>query len=145
MISYDVPMIVQETSNVCWHASARMIYAFKRKACAHPLPSQYRNNHGITPAQFVVLARELGLRTIPAINMSMGAAYLESVLRRHGPLWCAGYWDRLPHVIVLTGVIDDANVFFNDPSPARRERLENSSWFNSRVASDVSNPLMFVP
>jgi len=66
----NVPLIRQEKSMSCWHASARMIWAFKYKQCINPLNKTYQANTGVTPDQFVQLAKTLGLETVPRINMS---------------------------------------------------------------------------
>ena len=64
-------------------------------------------------------------------------------MQRSGPIWCAGRWDGVPHIVVLTGV-DDKSVYINDPNPSRRQRVETLSWFNSKL-DRVPNRMMYMP
>jgi len=138
-----VPMIRQEKRKSCWHASARMLWGFKYKQCINPLRKAFDTNVGISPKQFVALAKELGLATVRSINMSYTSAWLDNLLRQHGPIWAAGYWYGPPHVIVITGVNAKGAVYVNDPGFGRR--VHNMRFFNEKVASNVANPLMFLP
>ena len=139
----NVPLIRQEKRMSCWHASARMVWGFKYKQCINPLKKIYDKNKGITPKQFVRLASTLGLESVETVNMSYSWMALGELLRRHGPLWAAGYWYGAPHVIVITGVAPNGTLYVNDPAGAKKEH--DMLFFNSNLASDVANPIMYLP
>ena len=139
----NVPLIRQEKTMSCWHASARMIWAFKYKQCINPMHSTYQANTGINPSQFVALAKTLGLESVPQINMSYSWRAVAELLRQHGPLWVAGYWYGAPHIIVVTGVEPDGKLYVNDPGGGLK--VHDIAFFNEKIASDVNNPIMYLP
>jgi len=139
----NVPFIRQEKSMSCWHASARMIWAFKYKQCINPLSKIFESNSGVTPAQFVELAKSLGLEAVPEINMSYSWMAVAELLRRHGPLWVAGYWYGAPHIIVVTGIEPDGKLYVNDPGFG--PRMHDIRFFNEKIANNVRNPIMYLP
>lgn len=139
----NVPMIRQEKSMSCWHASARMLWGFKYKQCIHPMKKIFNANSGVSPTQFIKLAKELGLESVPTINMSYSWTAVAELLRRHGPLWVAGYWYGAPHIIVITGVEPDGKLYVNDPGFG--SRVHNILFFNEKIASNVKNPIMYLP
>ena len=141
---YNVPMIRQEKQMSCWHASARMIWAFKYRQSIDPLSSVFQANTGVSPAQFVHLARELGLQTVPEIIMSYSWREVSDLLRRHGPLWVAGRWYGFNHIIVVTGVDPDGTLYVNDPGTGRR-RVHDMAFFNEKIAKIDRNPIMYLP
>lgn len=145
-----VPHFPQEKKNSCWHACARMLYGYKKKACTHPLPKKWAQDRGLNANEFIQLAKAVGLKPLPPINQSFNWTYLDAALKTYGPLWAAGYWNGYPHIIVITGVDAGGKVFVNDPAfPAPVER--NIGWFNAKIASDenapiyVEMPLMYLP
>lgn len=139
----NVPLIRQEKRMSCWHASARMIWGFKYQQSINPLNKVYVNNNGISPGQFVTLAKSLGLESVPSINMSYSWVALADLLNRHGPLWVAGYWYGSPHIVVITGVEPNGTVYINDPAGSRK--IENIQFFNEKIASNVANPILYLP
>lgn len=140
----NVLHIPQERANSCWHASARMLYGYKRLACIHPLPEQWDNDRGINPDEFIKLAQAIGLRTLPKVNQSYSWKFLEDALTAYGPLWAAGQWNGPNHIVVITGVDVGGKVFVNDPAfPAPVER--NMGWFNDKIDKNVDVPLMYLP
>ena len=66
-----VPLVHQESSMACWHAGARMLYAYKQMS-ADPLDAVYTANTGITDSQYIDLARAAGLQTVPPAQMTYG-------------------------------------------------------------------------
>jgi ABC-type bacteriocin/lantibiotic exporter with double-glycine peptidase domain len=140
----SVPHIPQENAMSCWHASARMLYAYRRLACIHPLPAKYAQNQGISADEFISLARSVGLATLPRVDQSYSWRWVEDALRRYGPLWAAGQWNGANHIVVITGVDAGGRLFVNDPAfPAPVTR--DVAWFNSRIDSTVVIPLMYLP
>jgi cysteine protease avirulence protein AvrRpt2 len=71
-IRLDVPLVAQEKANCCWHTSAYMIWLYWQKngKGAGPMftiPSSYAaaDTKGIGPAQFITLAKNVGLDALP--------------------------------------------------------------------------------
>lgn len=140
----NVPHIAQESQMSCWHASARMLYAYRRNASTHPLPNRYHENTGIGAAEFIALARAVGLRTLPKVNQSYGWQMLESWLKRYGPLWAAGQWNGANHIVVITGIDPNGVVYVNDPAFAAPV-VRNIAWFNDKIDKNVDIPMMYLP
>lgn len=138
-----VPMIRQEKSMSCWHASARMIWGYRYMQSINPMNIVYQANTGLSPAQFINLAKTLGLESIPFIIQSYSWEGIADLLRSYGPLWAAGYWYGFAHVIVITGVYPDGRLFVNDPGSG--PKVHDVKFFNDRVASNVMNPVMYLP
>jgi hypothetical protein len=140
----DVPHFPQDHAMDCWHASARMLFAFKHRASVHPLPASYAANTGLTAAQFIDLAKEMGLTTTPRVNQSYSWRYIDDMLRTQGPIWAAGLWNGAPHIVVITGVDPGGLITVNDPAfPAPVVR--DIAWFNDKIAKDVDIPMMILP
>ncbi len=74
----------------CWHASARMLYGYRNSACINPLPQSYKDNTGIGAEEFISLARDIGLDTLPQVNQSFSWRFIDDNLRALGPIWAAG-------------------------------------------------------
>jgi hypothetical protein len=108
-----------------------------------PLSKVFLADSGVSPAQFVKLAKTLGLETVPSINMSYSWTALAELLRKHGPLWAAGYWYGSPHIIVITGVEPDGRLYVNDPGSG--PKVHDMLFFNTKIASGVGNPIMYLP
>lgn len=139
----NVPLIKQEHSMSCWHASARMIWGFKFKQSINPLKSVFAKNTGVSPAQFVTLGKTLGLEAVTSINMSYSWMALAQLLNQHGPLWAAGYWYGVPHIVVITGVEPNGTIYINDPSGVKK--VHDMKFFNEKIANNVANPIMYLP
>ncbi len=140
----DVMHIMQERQMNCWHASARMLYGYKRAACINPLPQEYEDNQGLTAAQFIDLARDLGLETLPQVNQTFSWRFIDNNLGAYGPIWAAGQWNGVNHIVVVSGVDEDGTLYVNDPafgSPVVRDM----AWFNARIDKNVPIPMMYLP
>jgi len=144
-LKLDVPTLAQELSDCCWNTSAMMIWMYwqsqsGRQGPMNTLIRTYERNHGITPQEFITLARTIGLEPLP--NKSLhSSGDLHWDLKSKGPLWCAGHWFGPGHVIVLTG-IDGGQVFFNDPDGGVKKSA-TVDWFNKKLASSLHGSLMF--
>ena len=139
----NVPMIRQEKNMSCWHASARMLWGFKYKQSIDRMGKTFNANTGVSPAQFVTLAKELGLESVRTINMSYAWNAVAELLRKHGPLWVAGYWYGPAHIIVVTGAEPNGKLYVNDPGFG--PKVHDMLFFNEKIASNVSNPIMYLP
>ncbi len=140
----DVIHIMQEKQMSCWHASARMLYGYRHSACINPLPGEYEDNQGITAEEFINLACDIGLDTLPQVNQSFSWRFIDDTLANYGPIWAAGQWNGVNHIVVITGVDEDGTLYVNDPafgSPVVR----NISWFNARIDKNVPIPMMYLP
>lgn len=145
MLKLTVPLEAQQKDSTCWHASALMIWRYwqgqsGRAGPMHSLSDKWVNNETITPQEFVNLARNVGLQALPTADDHTANA-LESHLKDHGPLWCAGYWYGPGHIIVLTGV-DGGTIHLNDPDGGRA-KTGSISWFNSKLAKQLPGCMMF--
>lgn len=140
----DVMHIKQEKQMNCWHASARMLYGYRNSACINPLPADYESNQGLTAEQFIDLARDIGLDTLPQVNQTFSWLFIDNNLGAYGPIWAAGQWNGVNHIVVITGVDEDDTLYVNDPAfgdPVVR----NMAWFNTRIDKDVPVPMMYLP
>jgi ABC-type bacteriocin/lantibiotic exporter with double-glycine peptidase domain len=96
------------------------------------LPEKWVANNGISMADFVRLAKAEKLNSLMVPAGKLTSQHLEVFLRINGPVWCAGHWDGLPHIVVLTGV-ENGSVYINDPNPGKRQRVETLDWFNTKL------------
>ena len=145
-IQLNVPLVAQEKANCCWHTSAYMIWRYwqqngKGAGPMNSMQSSYAaaDTKGIGPAQFITLAQKVGLSGLPVKNQH-SEDDLFKYLRDSGPVWSAGFWFGVGHIIVLTGV-GKGNVYFNDPD--RGVKKEGTlSWFNEKHSSQLQGCLM---
>ena len=63
------------------------------------------------------------------------------MLKQVGPLWCAGIWYGVGHIVVLTG-IDNQTVFINDPDCGVK-KTGSVTWFNQKLCNTIDGCLMF--
>ncbi|MEI7895838.1 MAG: papain-like cysteine protease family protein [bacterium] len=63
-MNLEVPHIVQEKEMSCWHASARMLFAYRHNASLDPLPDNYEKNEGLSINWFIDLAGSVGVKII---------------------------------------------------------------------------------
>jgi ABC-type bacteriocin/lantibiotic exporter with double-glycine peptidase domain len=141
-----VPLEAQQKSNTCWHASALMIWQYSQGRTGRAGPMQtlgakWAGNNTIRPPEFIKLARNVGLLPLAGTtNICLSASFLEKALKEHGPIWCAGYWYGVGHVIVLTGIANGM-VFINDPDKGVR-KFGTLMWFNNKLASEFTGCMM---
>ncbi len=140
----DVMHIMQERQMNCWHASARMLYGYRNSACINPLPQDYESNQGLTAEQFIDLARDLGLETLPQVNQSFSWRFIDDNLGSYGPIWAAGQWNGVNHIVVITGVDEDGTLYVNDPAFGAPV-IRSMAWFNARIDKNVPIPMMYLP
>ena len=144
VLKLTVPLVLQKEANECWYCAACMLAYFRRPGPRLGLPKEWTKNKGIGPRDFVGLALNEGLRVCDLPGRNFTASQLEDALRRCGPLWCAGQWDGLGHIVVLTG-IDGDTVYINDPNPRKGRRTESRQWFNEKLDWNVPGCLMYSP
>jgi cysteine protease avirulence protein AvrRpt2 len=145
-IKLDVPVVAQEKSNCCWHTSAYMIWLYWQKngrgeGPMNTIASSYKSadTTGIGPQQFITLAEKVGLSKLP-VKYQHSENVLFMYLRDGGPVWSAGFWFGVGHIIVLTGV-GGGKVYFNDPDQGiKKEGL--LSWFNEKLSTQLPGCLM---
>jgi len=145
-IKLDVPLVAQGKPNSCWNASANMVWLYSQGKTGRQGPMMTHQDaydradvSGITPQEFVTLAKNVGMKTLPLKN-THSKEDLYNYLNSHGPVWCAGYWFGVGHIVVLTGV-DSGTVFFNDPDGGVTKE-GTLAWFNSKLASNINGCLM---
>lgn len=133
---YSVPMVAQRSSNTCWDAAAWMIWQYwqsvsGRQGPMYSLLAQYSANKAISVPEWIQLAQNVGMKAIPGPIGVLDAKDIEEWLIKYGPLWCAGPWYGLGHIVVLTGV-DEDYVYLNDPDRGVKKQ-HDIAWFNSRL------------
>lgn len=97
------------------------------------------DTQGIGPAQFITLADKVGLYRLPVKNQHTQED-LFKYLRDGGPVWSAGFWFGVGHIIVLTGV-DGGKVYFNDPDQGVKKE-GSIKWFNEKLSTQLPGCLM---
>ena len=145
MYKLTVPLQAQKMNSTCWHASASMIWGYSQKKTGRAGPmdtltKKWEINQTITPPEFINLAEKVGLIKVPNVTKIHSESSLEVLLRQWGPLWCAGHWYGVGHIIVLTGV-DTGIVHLNDPDGGK-PKMGSIDWFNDKLASQVVGCLM---
>lgn len=143
-VKLDVPLVTQARRMSCWYASACMVAYFHEAGPRLGLPKKWRDNRGIKLADFVSLAQAEGLVPIKPPPSSLTELQIDAFLNIYGPIWCAGSWDGVKHIVVLTGV-ENGRVYINDPNPRKGKRVESLSWFNARLDNHVPNCMMYKP
>lgn len=144
-IKLDVPVLAQELSDCCWHTSAMMIWQYWQQKTGRQGPMNtvapvYAANTGITPPAFITLAKKVGMLSLPNVS-TYSSFHLSDRLNKFGPIWCAGYWYGVGHIIVLTGV-DGGTVYFNDPDQGVKKTAP-ISWFNEKLAGSIIGCMMY--
>jgi predicted double-glycine peptidase len=136
-----VPVMAQTQPCECWYVAACMVAYFYAAGPRLGVPRVWKESdkRGIRPTEFSELAQNEGLTPI-VVAPVWSSKLLEQQLRSRGPIWCAGFWDGLGHVIVLSGV-DAETVYFNDPAGGRR-RSGTLNWFNTKLARTVPNCML---
>ena len=142
-IRLEVPMFGQRKNSSCWYASACMVAYYRAPGPRLGLPDLWLKDDGLSSADFVGLAANEGLHPIRLPTPRWTPGNTEANLAIHGPLWCAGCWYGVPHIIVLTGV-DGNTVYINDPDGPRR-REGTLDWFNEKLDSHIANCVMYQP
>jgi ABC-type bacteriocin/lantibiotic exporter with double-glycine peptidase domain len=143
---FNVPLVAQTSNNTCWHASSQMIWFYwqgvtNKQGPMNTIAENYKDDRGVTAQQFVTLAGKVGLKKVSPAPSTYTSQVLESLLNRYGPLWSAGMWFGVGHIIVLTGV-DGEVIFFNDPDRGVKKRGD-VDWFNRKLSKNVDGCLMY--
>ena len=146
MIKLNVPLVAQEKANCCWHTSAYMIWLYwqqngKGAGPMNTVASSYAvaDTTGIGPGEFITLAQKVGLYRLPVKNQHTEGD-LFAYLRSGGPIWAAGFWFGVGHIIVVTGV-EKGEVYFNDPDRGVKKK-GSVKWFNEKLSSQLPGCLM---
>lgn len=143
-VKLDVPLVKQRRNMSCWYASVCMVAYFREAGPRLGLPDKWNANAGISLDDFIKLAQGEGLVSIRSPASNLTEQQLEVFLRNDGPIWCAGKWDGVPHIVVLTGV-ENGKVYVNDPNPLKGERVETLAWFNQKLDKHVKSCMMYKP
>jgi hypothetical protein len=125
-IAYNVPMRRQEQNPICWIACVAMITSFKRRTSLGigEFTGGFDPSNSSIPdpvngwEDFYRRLEGFGFRSVNP-RMSPSAAYVEDLLRRHGPWMLTHYSEGFPygaqwsattfdptdtHAIVITGI-----------------------------------------
>lgn len=133
-IHFAVPMVAQRQNPICWIASSAMILSYKNRSSQglEPLTGGFDPSSSSIPNpttswadQYLRLTALGFVSEDPFPDRSPDAAYIENLLRAHGP-WMLTHLatDILPgifsptstHAVVITGIdIGTGRVWFNNP------------------------------
>lgn len=150
-IRYEVPLVAQSKTLICWHASAEMIWTYwqnktGRMGPMNTIQSNWNTNSRIAIPEFITLAKKVGMKPVHRSNAHYTGHDIEQVLKKHGPLWTAVHiWPHgkpYGHVVVLTGISGQA-IHYNDPEHGGSQPTEDVSWFNLHLAKEASDCLMY--
>ncbi len=145
----NVPHIHQDEPTNCWYAAACMLAFYRSPGPRLGLPQvSHGNVSALGPSKFAELAMSEGLQAVSNAGRVWTLAEIESALRKYGPLWCAGKWQKINHVIVITGVGTYTKnrlhsvLKINDPAyPAPREGAID--WFNNNLSKNIAHPMLY--
>lgn len=145
MYTLNVPLEAQSKNSTCWHAAAMMLWRYSqqltgRQGPMNTLANSWVNNNPILPREFIELGKRVGLVSVHKPGTEYSADGLEAMMRNWGPLWCAGHWYGVGHIIVLTGVQVNT-VFLNDPDRGLRKK-GTLSWFNAKLDGNLDGAVM---
>ena len=143
-VRLNVPLVFQKLRMSCWYASACMVAYYREAGPRLGVPERWIENKGLVASEFIRLAQAEGLKSIKRPQSALTAQHLEVFLRNYGPIWCAGRWDGLGHIVVLTGV-DGRKVYINDPNPRKGRREQSLVWFNQNLWNKVEGCMMYMP
>lgn len=146
MTKLIVPVVAQPSQNTCWYASSLMVWYYwqgitHRQGPMNTLGKHYSKDLPIKAVDFVELASKVGMKKVSNRYPNYTAPILRGLLKRYGPIWAAGMWYGVGHIIVLTGVSDET-IYFNDPAGGFR-KTASILWFNSKLAKNVDGCLMY--
>jgi hypothetical protein len=143
----NVPTNAQVKNMSCWHASAQMIWWYWQRKTGRQgpmwtLPQEWKENKGLAVSveDFIRLAKAVGMKAVPR-QPHYNSGDLIWLLKRFGPLWCAGLWYGFGHVVVLTGVENDT-VHINDPDQGSK-KTGTVSWFNQKMMNHLDGCFMY--
>lgn len=144
-MKYTIPHIKQSAKWDCWHAAARMLWAYKFKQDTAPLADAHAKKTGLNAADIARLAQQMGLRSLPAVNQTYSINYMIDELTSVGPLFAIGDWfeDGGRHAVIVSGAESDGILDINDPW-FDRPIVKDMSWFNDNVESQWPTPLMYL-
>src|SRR4051812_41484274 len=145
-IQLAVPLVRQSHPYECWYASACMLAYYRRPGPRLGDPSVWGLNRGMIPSEFVNLAKNEGLKPVPNANRDWSLQDLEGALQLFGPLWCAGQWQGVGHIIVVTGVDEKRSspISINDPAYATPKQGD-LDWFNAKLDKFLATPMLYSP
>ena len=147
-LELNVPLIAQDKTMSCWHASYRMLHAYKYKSSVNPLNEVYSSNSGAYPSDFRQLAKEFGVKIIHGIPATLSYEYFFEFFTKNQPVMMIWYWKSGGgHAVVAHGG-DGENLLIRDPSPigtGSRAKISLQT-INSRLAHKPSRfSLLYLP
>ena len=128
----EVPVVAQPSSDTCWHAAAEMLWLYSQGLTGklgpmNTLRAKYEANQPINT--WAALAMQVGLMDV-GHDKDYTSDDIMNLLKTHGPLWVAGEWYGVGHIIVVTGV-DGETILLNDPDRGVK-KTGLLTWFNTK-------------
>jgi hypothetical protein len=120
MPNFNVPMIGQANSKICWLACYQMMFGYQKRPTNDPWDIAKRaglsTSSGLYSDQWAKAREAMGLTSYRVGYLKESEANLTDILSKHGPMWCAGDFlpDGSPHAIVISGY-DGSTLRISDP------------------------------
>ena len=138
-VNYAVPKIGQGNARCCWLACYQMLYAWKGRSRTEPHERARRSGvsttSGLYEDQWGKARDAMWLTSYRVGHLKESADNLYEVLRKHGPMWCAGnFLQGSGHAIVVCSIDTESGAIrANDPyeiynHPDADMRLTFSGW-----------------
>lgn len=145
MFKMTVQIEAQANKMTCWHAAAMMLWIHSqqktgRQGPMNTLSAKWANNEVIFPKEFINLAMKVGLMPVHRSGATYTPAQLETLMRKWGPLWCAGQWYGVGHIIVLTGIVKNT-IYINDPDQGKK-KTATVDWFNAKLDNQLAGAIL---
>lgn len=144
-MKYTVPHIKQSYRWDCWHAAARMLWAYKYKQDAAPLPDAYAKKTGLNGGEIIRLAQQFGLRSLPTVNQTYSISYINDELTTVGPIFAIGDWfeDGGSHAVIISGAGSDGVLDINDPW-YDKPIVKDMSWLNDNIEKQWQKVMFYL-
>ena len=119
-IEYDVPKIGQANSKICWLACYQMLYGWNglapKKAVERAIKAGLSTSSGLMSKDWHRARKAMGL-TSYRVSYLKGYDGMVWVLRKHGPVWCAGdFLQGSGHAVVISALdLRTKTLRINDP------------------------------
>ena len=141
-LELDVPLVKQQREMDCWYAAACMLAYYRAAGPRLGLPKVWEANKGLFSVGPLIEAEQLRVVPRPSNEHKADKFMIFRWLSDYGPIWCAGNWNGVPHVIVLTGIIADF-IAINDP--AKGSDVMGVEHFNKRLDWADTRCMLWAP
>jgi hypothetical protein len=141
MPNFDVPMIGQANSKICWLACYQMLYGYRKFSTSVPWDKAkaagLSTTSGLYSDQWGKAREAMGFTSYRVGYLKESYDNLIDILQKHGPMWCAGDFlaDGSGHAIVISGY-DSSKLRISDPFEIYKYQsydYRTFAWWKKRV------------